>query len=148
MLKGIYGWDQVTNSSRNTVTISPAKQQLLKDNIMKFILEIRSLHLQFRVVKYQANPIHNLYNAYKQAKFILLLLQTQLQLKESQEQKQGYKAFKSFQPSVGNNHRSRSSYNQSKRQAQLAPPNLLYRELRKIECNNIHPNRDKDATSV
>lgn len=52
LLKGIHGRDQVTNSGRDTVTLSLAKQQLLKDTIMKLILGIRNLDLQFRVVEY------------------------------------------------------------------------------------------------
>ena len=74
LLKRIHGRDQVTNSDRVIVTLSPVKQQLLKDIIMKFILGIRNLDLQFRVVEYQANPTPSLYDAYKQVKSILLVL--------------------------------------------------------------------------
>ena len=83
LLKGIHGRDQVTNSGRDTVTLSPAEQQLLKDTIMKFILGIRNLDLQFRVVEYRANPTPSLYGAYKQVESTLLVLQTQAQLQES-----------------------------------------------------------------
>ena len=49
---------------------------------MKFILGIKNLDLQFCIVKYKANPIPSLYGTYKQAKSILLVLQTQAQLQE------------------------------------------------------------------
>lgn len=75
LLKGIHGRDQVTKSGRDTVTLSPAEQQLLKDTIMEFILGIRNLDLQFRVVEYRANPTPSLYGAYKQAESTLLVLQ-------------------------------------------------------------------------
>ena len=87
MLKGIYGWDQVTNFGRDIVTFSPANQQLLKGTIMNFILGIRNLDLQFRIVEYQANFILSFYGAYKQAESILFILQTQAQLQEFREQK-------------------------------------------------------------
>ncbi len=45
LLKGIHGRDQVTNSGGDTVALSPAEQQLLKDIIMKLILGIRNLDL-------------------------------------------------------------------------------------------------------
>ena len=45
LLKRIHGRDQVTNSGRVIVTLSPVKQQLLKDTIMKFIPGIRNLDL-------------------------------------------------------------------------------------------------------
>ncbi len=85
LLKGIQGRDQVTNSGRDTVALSLAEQQLLKDTIMKFILGITNLDLQFRIVKYRANPTSSLYGMYKQAKSTLLVLQTQAQLQESRE---------------------------------------------------------------
>ena len=80
LLKRIYGRDQVTNSGKNTVTLSLTEQQLLKDTIIKFILGIRNLDLQFCIVEYRANPTHSLYGAYKQAESILLVLQTEIQL--------------------------------------------------------------------
>ena len=40
LLKEIHGRDQVTNNSRDTIVLSPSKQQFLKDTIMKFILGI------------------------------------------------------------------------------------------------------------
>ena len=85
LLKGIHGRDQVTISGRDTVTLSPAEQQLLKDTIMKFILGIRNLNLQFRIVEYRANPTPSLYVAYKQAESTLLVLPTQAQFQESRE---------------------------------------------------------------
>ena len=114
---------------------------------MKFILGIKNLNLQFRIVEYQANPTSSLYGAYKQVESTLLVFQTQVQLQESWEQKQGYEAFRSFQASVGNDHRARSSYNQSQRQAQPAQPNLPYQESRKVERHNNYPNREQDSTS-
>ncbi len=144
LLKSIHRRDQVTNSGRDTVALSPVKQQLLKDTIMKFILRIRNLDLQFCVVEYQANPIPSFYGAYKQAESTLFVLETQAQLQESREQRQGYGAFRSFQASVGNDHRPRPSYNSSQRQPQSVQPNLPYRELRKVECNNSYTNRNQD----
>ncbi len=85
LLKGIYGRDQVTNSGRDMVVLSPAEQQLLKDPIMKFILGIRNLDLQFCIVEYRANPTPSLYGTYKQAESKLLVLQTQALLQEFQE---------------------------------------------------------------
>ena len=111
---------------------------------MKFILGIRNLDLQFRVVEYRANPTPSLYGAYKQAESTLLVLQTQAQLQESREQRQGYEAFRSFQASVGNDHRPRPSYNSSQRQPQSVQLNLPYRESRKVERNNSYTNRDQD----
>lgn len=136
LLKRIHGRDQVTNNNgRDTIALSPSEQQLLKDTIMKFILGIRNLDLQFRVVEYRANPTPSLYGVYKQAESTLLVLHTQAQLQENREQKQGYEAFRSFQASVGNNHRSRPSYNPLPRQNQPVQPNLAYREGRKVKRN-------------
>lgn len=83
LLKSIHGRDQVTKSSINIIIFSLAKQQFLKDIIIKFILEIRNLDLQFCIVKYQANLILSLDSAHKQVKFTQLVLQTQAQLQES-----------------------------------------------------------------
>ena len=53
LLKGIYGQDQVTNNGRDIIVLNPSKQQLFKDTIIKFILGIRNLDLQFCVVEYR-----------------------------------------------------------------------------------------------
>lgn len=111
LLKAIHGRDQVTNNGRDTVILSPSKQQLLKDTIMRFILGIKDSDLQFRVVEYRANPTPSLYGVYKLAESTLLVLHTQAQMQENREQKQGYEAFRSFQASVGNDYRYRPSYN-------------------------------------
>ena len=80
LLKGIHGRDQVTNNSRDAIVLSPSKQQLFKDTIMKFILGIWNLDLQFYVVEYRANPMPSFYRAYKQVKSILFVFHTQAQL--------------------------------------------------------------------
>ena len=59
LLKRIHGRDQVCN----TVLLSPAEKQLLKDTIMKFILGFKNLDLQIRVVEYRTNPTPSLYGA-------------------------------------------------------------------------------------
>ena len=87
LLKGIHRQNQVINSGRNIVILSHAEQQHFKDTIMKFILRIRNLNLQFRVVEYRANPTPSFYNAYKQTDSTLLILQTQAHLHESWEQR-------------------------------------------------------------
>ena len=81
-LKGIHGRDQVTNNGRDTIVQSPSEQQLLKDTLMKFILGIWNLDLQFRIVEYRANPTPSLYRAYKQAESTLLVLYIQAQLQK------------------------------------------------------------------
>ena len=43
LLKEIHKWDQVTNNNRNIIILSLSKQQLLKNTIMKFILQIWNL---------------------------------------------------------------------------------------------------------
>ena len=78
---------------------------------MKFILGIWNLDLQFYIVEYRANPMASLYGTYKQAKSILFVLHSQAQLQETQEQKQRYEAFRTFQASIRNDYRSRLSYN-------------------------------------
>ena len=65
LLKGIYGQDQVITNGRDIIVLSPSKQQVLKDTIIKYILEIRNLDLQFREIEYWANPTLSLYKAYK-----------------------------------------------------------------------------------
>lgn len=115
---------------------------------MKFILKIRNLDLQFCVVEYQANPIPSLYGTYNQAEFILLILQTQAQLKKNQEQKQKYKAFRSFQVLVEKNYHLHLPYNLSQRQTQLVQPNLSYQELKKFEHNNSYSTCNQQPTST
>lgn len=54
------------------------------------------------------------------------------------------KAFKTFQASVGNDYRSRPSYDQPPRRSQPVQPNLAYREGRKADRNTGYVNRDPD----
>ena len=69
-------------------------------------------------------------------------------MQENREQKQGYEAFRSFQASVGNDYRSRPSYNPPPRQSQPVQPNLAYREGRKADRNAAYTNRDSNSTSA
>lgn len=44
LLNRIHGQDQVINSGRNIITHSRAKQQFLKDTIIKFILGMKNFN--------------------------------------------------------------------------------------------------------
>lgn len=52
LLKEIHGQNKVTNNSRNIIVLSSSRWKLLKNTIMKLILEIWNLNLQFCVIKY------------------------------------------------------------------------------------------------
>lgn len=102
LLKAIHGRDRVTNNSADTIILSPAEAQLLKEIVIKFIFGIRDLDLQLRVIEYRANPMPSLYGAYKSAETHLIVLQIQAQVQEIRQKQREYEASRYFQASVGN----------------------------------------------
>ena len=136
LLKEIHGQDQVTNNGREAVTFSLPEQQLLKDTIMKFILDFKNFDLQFYIVEYRTNPTLSLYGAYKFAKFALAILHIQAQMQDNWKQQQRYEASKSCQASSQNGICLYSyTCNPPPRQTQSVKPKFMYQDEKKFHCN-------------
>lgn len=67
LLIRISGRDQVSYNGKNTLILNNAEQHILKGTIIKFGFGLKISKLCLYMIEYRADPMRNLYRAFKKA---------------------------------------------------------------------------------